>query len=192
MFNLRAILFLFITVLSPMGTFAQKNVIIHQPQAELKLPGLLRPFKPVLAKYTFEIHPGWLVKEIFDSSKQLTMIECLDPRDTDRLIVSILSYPYTNLDSAKWAQSKEYFRTRYGDKGIGLKDLSETDTIAINPPNGILAVYEVVAKFPDHLEYLAQIVTRSETLLFKVPLATEEYGQRIDYFRRIVSDLKTR
>jgi len=183
-------LFILFVFLLPGFVNAQQRVIVHKPDVELTLLGLLRPFKPVLTNYILEIHPGWLIKEVFDSSKGFTTISCLDPKDTSNLVMSIVSYPYEGLDSAKWLSSKNFLRTKYGDAGIGLKTLFEDDTIAKNPSNGILAKYEVLARLPDRLEYLASVATTHEALLLRVPLSAEEYNKRISYFQKIVEDLK--
>jgi hypothetical protein len=182
--------YVLLLLLIPTILFCQKRIITHTPQAELKLPGLLRPFTPELPNYVLEVHPGWLIREILDSTTLLTILNCFDPHDTDRLYMSIISYPYSGLDSARWASTKEYFKTKYGDHGIGLMTLSDQDTITTNPPNGILAIYEVLAKFPDRMEYLASVVTTKEILLLRAPIPQEEYNERIAYFRKIVADLK--
>ncbi|HET9137273.1 MAG TPA: hypothetical protein VFO76_11590 [Candidatus Kapabacteria bacterium] len=185
-------LFLLFILLLPSFAIAQQRVIVHKPEVELTLLGLLRPFKPVLTKYIVEIHPGWLIKELFDSSKGVTTILCLDPADSMHLIMSLISYPYQGLDSIKWAASRQFLQTKYGDAGIGIKTLSDQDSITANPKNGILAVYEGLAKLPDHLEYLASVATTQEAILIRVPLSTDEYNDRISYFRKIIEDIKVK
>jgi hypothetical protein len=186
----RRCIFLLVLLLLPSFANAQQRVIVHKPEVELTLLGLLRPFKPVLTKYTVEIHPGWLIKEIYDSSKGVTTVLCLDPADSMHLFMSLISYPYQGLDSIKWAASRQFLQTKYGDAGIGIKTLSDQDTISTNSKHGILATYEGLAKMPDRLEYLASVATTQEAILVRVPLSSDEYNTRISYFRKIVEDIK--
>ncbi len=189
--NVLAVVLFYIS-LSSETAFAQKRLIIHPPQAELKLPGLARRFYPVTAKYSIELHPGWLVKETYDSVFHWTSIRCINPKDSDEIFLKVESLPSesSSFDTAIWTELKNGLRDQYGKQEIGTLVLF--DSTYLPPSNGILARYELLANNNNRLTYTASIITNTETLMVSVQLGNDATNDRIPYYRSLVANIQTR
>ncbi|HYM21538.1 MAG TPA: hypothetical protein VEW28_11125 [Candidatus Kapabacteria bacterium] len=182
-----------LTVSSGFSLHAQTKVIIHPPQAELKLPGLLRPLHLTLAKYTIERHPGWQAKETYDSATHIVTLEFCDPNDTSTILMRCTSQSYDrrSFDSIQWNKTKEHIRTGYGDRGVGVMPLFDS-SLCEKPVNGIIGRYEVLARHPDRIEYCAAIMTTSEGILLTANFPSEDFSDRLTYFRTIARDIRSK
>lgn len=183
---------LFCMLLSSSIVFSQKRLIVHPPQAELKLPGLARRFYPTTAKYSIELHPGWLVKETYDSVFHWTSIRCINPKDSDEVFLKVESLPSesSSFDTAVWSELKNGLRDQYGKQDIGTLVLF--DSTYLPPSNGILARYELLANNNNRLTYTASIITNKETLMVSVQLGNDATNDRIPYYRSLVANIQTR
>ncbi len=173
------------------GIKAQIRTIYHSPEATLSMPELLRIFKPELATYSIQLHPGWLQKEEYDSLKHISVLYGLDPADTNHIFIKVISQHFTSrtIDPKSWTLLKANLRSNYGNRKIGTVELSDS-IFAIKTDKGILARYELLAKLPDSYEYSATIITPSETLLLIADLsASDEATKKLYYFREIAANI---
>lgn len=171
---------------------AQKRVVVHRPTAELKLDGLLRRLPLSLAHYSIELHPGWLVTETFDSATTLTTLVCTDPSDTLTTFLRSASHPASGVsfNVKDWNSLKGQLRSGYGDHNIGTKVLLDSVMKDVKASFGVHATYELLAKLDDRLEFIAMVITNTETLFVSVDFAPDEYQANIPYYRSIVSGIR--
>ncbi len=181
-------------LIMPLGASnAQTKKIVHPPQAGTGLPGLIRPFSPELAHYTIPLDPSWVLTETYDSSRGLATLVGTMPDDSLVLMFKCISRPANGntLTSGQWGSLKDQLRSGYGDRKVGTMVLFDTTLIG-HPVRGVIAIFEILARMPDHLEFAAAVVTTREILLITAPIVTEEAAQRISYYRSILSELRER
>lgn len=174
------------------AAFGQKRVIVHQPTAELKLQGLLRRMPLSLAHYSIELHPGWLITETYDSLTMLSTVVCSDPHDSLDIFLRSASHPADgkHLKFNDWNTLKDHLRAGYGDRKIGTKVILDTTIKGVNEANGVNAVYELLANLSDRLEFVAMVVTNTETIFVSADFPSDEYKTRTDYYQSIVAGIR--
>jgi hypothetical protein len=147
--------------------------------------------KLVFTHYTIERHPSWPAKEEFDSTSGVTVLTCTKPDDSSAVIYRCVSHPYDakHFDSVQWNSTKEQIKTGYGDRGIGVMVVFDSSLYA-KPVGGVVGRFEVLAKYSAGVEYAAAIMTTKEALLFTAQIPTDEFTDRLSYFRTIVRDIK--
>jgi len=187
-------LFIFIICfLLPLGIKAQEKRLIHKAKTSVIIPGLRREFDAELMNISIETNPGWKAEEIEDPKDHVYQLVFSDPEDSTKKFLSILvdQYNSKDFDSTKWEALKKSIRISYGDRKIAVRPLFDTITgPAVRDSTGILAYYELLTRHPDYIEYVDAIVGKTSLVLLSVPMKSEEYQQKIAYYRDIAGSIK--
>ncbi|MFI5264379.1 MAG: hypothetical protein ACHQM6_07685 [Candidatus Kapaibacterium sp.] len=187
-------LFIFlICFLLPLGVQAQEKKLIHKARTTVIIPGLRRELDAELANISIEVNPGWQTEEIDNAKDHIYQLIFTDPEDSAKKFLSLLvdHYDSKDFDSTKWEGLRKSIRISYGDRGIAVRPLMEKmNDKATFDSSGILAYYEILTRHPDHIEYVDAIVGKTSLLLLSAPLKTEEYQQKIPYFRDIAGSIR--
>jgi hypothetical protein len=181
-----------LSIFVPTVVSAQKRTIIHRPTARLELNGLLRRMPLSLAGYSIELHPGWLVTETFDSTTGLSTLQCSAPSDSLLIFLRSASHPAdgSKLTSTDWEGLKDKLRAGYGDRKIATRVVSDSLYEANGKRGDLKANFEILARFSDHLEYVAMLVTAYETIFVSADFPNEEEVSKLQYYRSIVSGIR--
>lgn len=173
---------------------ASQQRLVHRPQAKLEIQGFLRRMNLALADYSIELNPGWLVTESRDSASGITTVLCTDPSDSLSQFLEMISHPADgkHLSIPQWSKLKDQLRTRYGDQKIGTKVLFDTTMIAKPDSHGVQAIFEILARLPDRLQFAATVVTSNETILLTADIPNDDYLSKINYYATIVSGIRKR
>ncbi len=173
-------------------SFAQQKKVVHKARTSVVIPGLRREFDAELAKISIDINPGWQAEETDDSIEHIYQLLVTDPYDSTK-IASLLMQRYESkgFDSIKWNVLKNSIRESYGNRGIALRPLNDQITDSKSrDSSGVIARYELLAKFSDHLEYINAVVGKKSLVLLTMPLKSEEYRKKISYYREIAGSIK--
>ncbi len=189
--KVRPTIFLFCLLL-PLQGFAQQKKITHKARTTVVIPGLRREFDAELAHISIELNPGWQAEEIEDPIEHIYQLLISDPYDSTK-IASLLMQRFESkgFDSIKWNGLKNSIRESYGNRGIALRPLNEQITSAqMRDSLGVIARYELLAKYSDHLEYINAVVGKKSLVLLTMPLESEAYRKKIGYYREIAGSIK--
>jgi hypothetical protein len=180
--------------LGPTNASSQDRSVVHKPQATLGIQGFLRRLNLQLADYSVELNPGWLVTESKDSSNGITKVLCVDPTDSLHLFLEMISHPADgeHFSVQEWEKLKDQLRAGYGDRKIGTKVLFDTNMISKTGSHGVQAIFEILARLPDRLQFAATVVTKTETILLTADIPNDDYLSKINYFATIVSSVRQR
>lgn len=178
--------------LFPLQGFAQQKTITHKARTTVVIPGLRREFDAELANLSIEVNPGWQAEEIDDSIEHIYQLVFTDPYDSTKILSLLMErYESKGFDSITWSSLKNSIRESYGNRGIALRPLDEQITgTGMRDSSGVIARYELLAKFSDHLEYIDAIVGKTSLTLLTMPLKSEEYRKKIGYYRDIAGSIK--
>jgi hypothetical protein len=184
-------IFLFCIFL-PFHGYAQQKKIIHKARTSMVIPGLRREFDAELANLSIEANPGWQAEESIDSIEHIYQLAFTQPDDSTKILSLLMErYESKGFDSLRWNALRLSIRQSYGDRGIALRPLDEQITnAAMSDSTGIIARYELLAKFSDHLEYIDAVVGKSSLVLLTIPIKSDEYRKKIGYFRDISASIK--
>ncbi len=187
-----SIFFVFL-VCSVGNSAAQQKKLIHKARTTVIIPGLRREFDAELANISIETNPGWKAEETDDAKEHIYQLIFTDPEDSSKKFLSLLvdQYDSKGFDSTKWAELMKSIRISYGDRGIAIRPLNQAMTSAgMQDSTGILASYEILTRHPDFIEYVDAIVGKTSLVLLSAPMKTDEYQQKIAYFRDIAASVK--